>query len=141
LSGSDAGSASDGEESSDDEQASTTAEDQMDRLASPWTHVETMQAELHDSRRTDDIPEDEFSSYDEFVETTLSEPDELWSFVDKPVEILRTSPEKKKKGGRKSKSKAPSAKKKKQLIRQYQSETTRNLFPSARYFHFLKHFK
>lgn len=52
-----------------------------DTLASEWSVEESMLAELHASRKEDDIPASQFEEFQKaFLETTLETPDELWSY-------------------------------------------------------------
>ncbi len=52
----------------------------MDREAEPWTQGETYYAKSKEFRKDDDIPESEFPDYDNYLEQTLENPDELWTF-------------------------------------------------------------
>ena len=50
-----------------------------DRLADEWTDDELFLAEVTQERREDDIPAEEFSTYEHCLEETLETPDEVWS--------------------------------------------------------------
>lgn len=51
-----------------------------DRLGAPWTADETYRAQLVYERSDDDIAPEEFGEYQECLEPTLDEPDEIWSY-------------------------------------------------------------
>lgn len=51
-----------------------------DRLGAPWTEDETYRAQLVYERSDDDIPVEEFDGYQECLEPTLDDPDEIWSY-------------------------------------------------------------
>lgn len=64
--------------------ASEEEEARGDTLASEWSAEESMLAELHASRREDDIPSSQFEEFQKaFLEVTLESPDELWSYETK----------------------------------------------------------
>lgn len=50
----------------------------LDRLAESWTSDETYRASVNKARDKDDIPIDEYSSYDSCIDETLETPDEVW---------------------------------------------------------------
>ncbi len=49
-----------------------------DGLADGWSQSETLRAEIHKTRKSTDIPEEEFGLYEKYLEKTLESPDELW---------------------------------------------------------------
>ncbi len=52
-----------------------------DGLADGWTTDEAVRAALGAERRSDDIPAEEYSTYQTCLEETLQTPDEIWSLV------------------------------------------------------------
>jgi hypothetical protein len=54
-------------------------EGKSDRLGTAWTEDETFLAQFNRERSADDIPVEEFSTYDSCVEESLETPDEVWS--------------------------------------------------------------
>ncbi len=50
----------------------------FDGLAEPWTLDETITAELRKKRRREDIPVADYGLYEDCVEDTLQNPDEVW---------------------------------------------------------------
>ncbi len=52
---------------------------QSDGLASPWTQDETLRASAGSGRRKDDIQTKDFEKYQEHLEPTLQNPDEVWT--------------------------------------------------------------
>ena len=56
-------------------------EQPTDGLADGWSADEAVRAELGSTRRTDDIPNEEFAAYQNCMEETLNSPDEVWSLV------------------------------------------------------------
>ena len=53
----------------------------VDGLANSWTEDETIRAELGHQRREDDISVEEFELYQGCLDSTLQNPDEVWSRV------------------------------------------------------------
>jgi len=62
-----------GEEDFDEEDG-----DRTDGLADGWSQSETIRAEIHKTRSSDDIPVEEYGLYEKHLEKTLESPDELW---------------------------------------------------------------
>ncbi len=58
-----------------------SSEAPTDGLADGWTTDEAVRAALGAGRRADDIPNEEFGSYQSCMEETLEAPDEVWSLV------------------------------------------------------------
>jgi hypothetical protein len=52
---------------------------QSDGLAEPWTQDETLRASAGSGRRKDDIQAKDFEKYQEHLEPTLQNPDEVWT--------------------------------------------------------------
>lgn len=52
--------------------------DRTDGLADGWSQSETVRAEIHKTRSSNDIPEEEYGLYENLLEKTLESPDELW---------------------------------------------------------------
>lgn len=50
-----------------------------DGLAEPWTEDETFRAQVAQERKKDDIPSNEYSSYEHCFSEALESPDEVWS--------------------------------------------------------------
>ncbi len=61
------------------QQASTGDSSATDGLADGWTEDETIRAQITRKRRPDDIPVEEFESYQPFMQVTVEEPDEIWT--------------------------------------------------------------
>ncbi|MBC7385300.1 MAG: hypothetical protein H7301_03935 [Cryobacterium sp.] len=59
-------------------QTSDVLDAKTDGLAAGWSQAETIRAEIHGTRDARDIPEEEYGLYENLLEKTLSEPDELW---------------------------------------------------------------
>lgn len=49
-----------------------------DGLADGWSQSETIRAEIHKTRNSNDIPVEEYGLYEKLMEKTLESPDELW---------------------------------------------------------------
>jgi hypothetical protein len=49
-----------------------------DGLADGWSQSETLRAEIYRHRDANDIPQEEYGLYENLMEKTLEEPDELW---------------------------------------------------------------
>ncbi len=49
-----------------------------DKLADGWSQNETIRAEIHKTRSSNDIPVEEYGLYEKHLEKTLESPDELW---------------------------------------------------------------
>ena len=64
-----------------EKEARALSHEPTDRLAEPWTEDEIFRARLAYERAEDDIPHEEFDDFDDCIEPTLSEPDEVWSTV------------------------------------------------------------
>jgi len=54
--------------------------ERSDGLASPFTAEEMLRVRLLQARKDDDIPLEEFSRYERYIEVTLQGPDEVWTF-------------------------------------------------------------
>ena len=63
----------------DGEEAQASDDLRSDRLADEWTEDETFLAEVNQERREDDIPVEEFATYEKCLEESLETPDEVWS--------------------------------------------------------------
>ena len=50
-----------------------------DRLADSWTEDETFMAQVNQERKDNDIPAGEFAEYQDCLEESLENPDEVWS--------------------------------------------------------------
>jgi hypothetical protein len=55
------------------------ADPTVDGLANAWTEDETIRAHLKQQRRGDDIPAEDYSLYQTYLDETLQAPDEVWS--------------------------------------------------------------
>jgi hypothetical protein len=56
---------------------------EQDRLAEPWTEADSLRASIIKSRKSTDIPAENFAFYQNCLEETLQEPTELWSYLPK----------------------------------------------------------
>lgn len=56
-----------------------------DRLAEPWTEADSLRASILKSRRPGDISSNDYGFYQNCLEETLQEPNELWSHHQKGV--------------------------------------------------------
>ena len=74
-------------ENPEEESAQVSKELKSDRLAGEWTEDETFLAQANQERREDDIPPEEFATYQSCIEETLETPDEVWS-----VQVAEDSP-------------------------------------------------
>jgi hypothetical protein len=55
----------------------------QDGLAEPWTESDSVRASIVGSRKSNDIPPEDFGFYQKCLEETLQEPTELWSYTAK----------------------------------------------------------
>ena len=60
------------------ERIETEAGEKTDGLADGWSGSETIRAEIHKTRSSNDIPVEEYGLYEKHLEKTLESPDELW---------------------------------------------------------------
>lgn len=65
----------------DDQMEIQAVDGPTDGLADGWSTDEAVRAALGAGRRSDDIPNEEFSAYQSCMEETLEAPDEVWSLV------------------------------------------------------------
>jgi hypothetical protein len=71
----------DGTQISDEEMGVESVSFPTDGLADGWSAEEAVRAALNSSRRQDDIPQEDFSSFQACIEETLQSPDQVWSLV------------------------------------------------------------
>lgn len=67
-----------GEPSDDATEEFSDGDPRTDGLADGWSQSETLRAEIHKTRSSNDIPVEEYGLYEKLLEKTLESPDELW---------------------------------------------------------------
>lgn len=66
----------------DSQDESSSGESPVDRLAESWTREDSIRVSILGTRKTTDIPDDEFEQYQDCVDSTLKDPNEVWSRQD-----------------------------------------------------------
>jgi hypothetical protein len=56
---------------------------EQDGLAEPWTESDSVRVSIVSSRKSNDIPVEDFAFYQKCLEETLQDPTELWSYTSK----------------------------------------------------------